>query len=170
MAAPPESPDHGATGTMILRRFNGDETYRLESAVFMLLNRYEGEGEGKRLMLEATASSEGAQRNEDTAAEQAMPNAQVNINIAGDDLDPLVGQRFQVPAGYDDDVEDHVATFYYFEHEDLDNNVVEVLAREGAGLRIRWTATTQDVNFYDGSKPAARVEIEAVFVPFQRRR
>ena len=29
---------------------------------------------------------------------------------------------------------------------------------------LRWTAVTQDVNYYDGSKPATRVEIEGEFL------
>ena len=41
--------------------------------------------------------------------------------------------------------------------------VVDVISQNGLSFRIRWTATTIDVNYYDGSKPRARVEIEGDF-------
>jgi hypothetical protein len=56
-----------------------------------------------------------------------------------------------------------VATIYYYEHEDLDNNVIDVLRQEQDCFQIRWTATTLDVNYYDGSKPDTRVEIDGMF-------
>ena len=37
----------------------------------------------------------------------------------------LVGRRFEVPRSYDEDREDHVSCVYYYEHQDLNGNVVD---------------------------------------------
>jgi hypothetical protein len=39
-----------------------------------------------------------------------------------------------------------------------------VVSRAGDRFRVRWTAVTQDVNYYDGSKPQTQVEIEGEFL------
>ncbi|MEU0626230.1 hypothetical protein [Streptomyces sp. NPDC005989] len=36
-------------------------------------------------------------------------------------------------------------------------------SRVGDRLRLRWTGERDDVNFYDGSKPPTRIEIEGDF-------
>ena len=46
---------------------------------------------------------------------------------------------------------------------ELNDNEIEFLERNEDWFRIRWTGVTQDVNFYDGTKPDTRVEIEGWF-------
>jgi hypothetical protein len=41
--------------------------------------------------------------------------------------------------------------------------VIEFVERKGDELHVRWTGTTIDVNYYDGSKPPTRVEVDAWF-------
>jgi hypothetical protein len=56
------------------------------------------------------------------------------------------------------------AALYYCEHQPLRENHISVLSRAGDRFCLRWTAVTQDVNYYDGSKPLTRVEIEGEFL------
>ena len=52
----------------------------------------------------------------------------------------------------------------YCEHAALRDNRIRVVARDGDRFHLRWTATVRDVNYYDGSKPPTRVEIQGEFV------
>jgi hypothetical protein len=99
----------------------------------------------------------------DTADLKARPNAEVTVTGKGLAPSKLVGKTFTVPRGYDEELEDHVATIYYVDHDDLDENEIKILSKKGKMFRVHWTGTTKDVNHYDGSKPTTRVEIDATF-------
>ena len=43
-------------------------------------------------------------------------------------------------------------------------NRITVVSRAGDRFRLRWTAVTKDINYYDGSKPPTQVEIEGEFL------
>jgi hypothetical protein len=51
---------------------------------------------------------------------------------------------------------------YYYEHQDLNRNVVEVPGREAGRFRIRWTGTTE-LSTCDGSEPDSQVVIDGLF-------
>ncbi|HET6247666.1 MAG TPA: hypothetical protein VFE47_08220, partial [Tepidisphaeraceae bacterium] len=53
---------------------------------------------------------------------------------------------------------------YYCEHEPLCDNRIKVVSRDVNRFLLHWTATTQDVIHYDGSKPPTKVEIEGEFI------
>lgn len=148
-----------ATGTLTLHRFNGDEAYNLKSADV----RVRSEESQLVLTLEVDTEEGALQSVPDTVEFSAKPSAEVSVILHQLDEQTLVGQRFVVPAGYDPNTEEYVATLYYYEHQDLDNNVIEMLSRDSNKFHIRWTATTQDVNYYDGSKPDTSVVIDGVF-------
>ena len=57
-----------------------------------------------------------------------------------------------------------MSLLYYCEHETLRDNRIRVVSRAGDRFWLRWMAVVRDVNYYDGSKPPARVEIEGEFV------
>jgi hypothetical protein len=97
----------------------------------------------------------------DTAAEPATPWAEVAFVVEHLDATRLVGHKFMVPHGRT--VDDDFAFIYYYEHEELNDNSIEFLDRRQDHFLIRWKGTTQDVNFYDGSKPEAKVAIEGWF-------
>jgi hypothetical protein len=90
-----------------------------------------------------------------------LTSAEVSVFLPEFNPDALVGRRFEVPRSWDDEREDHVSCMYYFEHHDLNRNVVEILGREGGRFRVLWTATTDDAD--NGSEPECRVVIEAAF-------
>ena len=92
-----------------------------------------------------------------------LVNAEVSIFVDEFDLDTLVGKRFEVPSTYDDEIDDHVSCVYYYDHKDFDNIVLEVLEHKNNSFYVRWSGTTDDIDFYDGSEPANRVVIEAMF-------
>ncbi len=54
-------------------------------------------------------------------------------------------------------------SFYYLEHQPARNNRMEILARDGNRLKIRVSGSTEDVNYYDGSKPENRLQLTAWF-------
>lgn len=146
-------------GTFILRRFNGDEVYQIESATIAL----DDGQDGVRLTFVVKAAKGALQTVPDTVTYPATPNAEVAIMLPPDDINKLVGRQFMVPTGYDSQQEEYVATIYYYEHEVLDNNVIDIFSHEHDAFHVRWTATTLDVNYYDGSKPDTQVEIDGMF-------
>lgn len=73
------------------------------------------------------------------------------------------GQAWSIPAGFDDDRDEYVVDFYYYEHEVSDDNRIEVVAVDGQRLRLRITGTAWS---YDGRtrKPkAVPLSVEAEF-------
>ena len=92
-----------------------------------------------------------------------LVNAEVSIFVNEFDLDALVGKRFEVPFTFDNELNDHVSCVYYYDHKDFNNIVLEVLDRKDNSFHVRWSGTTGDIDFYDGSEPENRVIIEATF-------
>jgi WD40 repeat protein len=147
-------------GRFVLHRFNGDEVYRLESAVLWASRT----ARGVTLWFEAKADPKNAQRCEDTARMRMSPNAEVGIDLPDLDADELVGREFSIPGTKSDDEDSCMSLLYYCEHEPLRDNRIAVVSRAGDRFRLRWTAVATDVNYYDGSKPPTRVEIEGEFL------
>lgn len=59
--------------------------------------------------------------------------------------------------------EDVDGNLYYMEHQPTMNNKMEIIEVEGERLKIRLTGMTEDVNYYDGSKPKNTMELVAWF-------
>lgn len=55
------------------------------------------------------------------------------------------------------------ANLYYWEHQPTLNNKMEILASDGDRFLIRLTGITEDVSYYDGSKPKSTLQITAWF-------
>lgn len=153
---PPPSPE----GRFILHRFNGDEVYRFKTAVMWAYTT----DNGVTLWFEVSADPNGAQRCEDTAEMGMSPNAEVGIDLPDLNAGRLIGREFIIPGTKSDDEDSCMSLLYYCEHEPLRDNRIIVVSRAGDRFHLRWTATTKDVNYYDGSKPATRVEIEGEFL------
>lgn len=146
-----------ASGEFILRRFNGDEVFRLGAAT-ILASRTE---DGIRIDLDAETDGVAIKAVSDTAEHPANPRAEVAIIVEALDAAQLVGQRFVVPRGRTDD--DDLASLYYYEHDDLNDNAIEFVERTGELFRVRWAGRARDVNFDDGSKPETTIEIDGWF-------
>lgn len=155
-------------GRFVLHRFNGDEVYRLASAD-LWVSAPEGSEGPVTLWFEVAADSADARRCEDTESLGMAPTAEVGVELPGveppgADADALVGREFVMPGVRSDDEDSCMSLLYYCEHQPLCDNRITVLSRDGDRFRLRWTAVTQDVNYYDGSKPPTRVEIEGDFL------
>jgi hypothetical protein len=148
-----------ALGQLILHRSPGAEVFALASASWWTTP----EAGGIVLWLRVTTESEPLLTQPDTVELHGRPSAELGILRPGFDLDALVGQRFQVAEAYCEVLNAHIATLAYCADQELSENDVVILARQGSRLHIRWTARTTDVNFYDGGTPDTRVEIEAWF-------
>jgi hypothetical protein len=146
-------------GTFVLHRFNGDETYAVKKATIEAFEK----DHGIDLFLYVDTRAKPIQTLPDTAELDGRPNAEVHVRLKKLDASKLVGRRFSVPAGYSEELEDHVALIYYCDHADLNRNVVRILEQQGNQFLVHWTGTTTDVNYYDGSKPDTKVEIKAWF-------
>jgi hypothetical protein len=146
-------------GTFVLHRFNGDEIYRLSKAIMFA---YTGKDD-VWLWFEVDAEAEPIRSLPDTAELGRDPHAEVAVIFQKLDLNNLVGRQFSIPAAYDKEVKERMATFYYCEHQELNNNKVEILSRKNQMFFVHWIGTTTDVNYYDGSKPETRVEIKGWF-------
>jgi hypothetical protein len=143
----------------ILHRFNGDEVFRFHSGGMFA---YESNG-GVTIWFEVEADWDALQRCEDTVEFGHWPNAEVGIEVAELNVDRLVGREFLLPGTKSDDEDSCMALFYYYEHEPLRENKITILSRDDDRFWLRWTAVTQDINYYDGSKPPTQVEIDGEF-------
>jgi hypothetical protein len=68
-----------------------------------------------------------------------------------------------VPKPWEDDDAEYWSRFYCVEHEDLFDVEVELLEYHHNTMRARITGRTCDANYYDGSDPMMRIEVEALF-------
>ncbi|WP_424861308.1 hypothetical protein [Streptomyces sp. MMS24-I29] len=150
-------------GRFVLHRFNGAEVYRIASADIWV-SVAEGSEGPVTLWFEILADSDGARRCEDTADLGMAPSAEVGIELPDVDVDALVGRELVLPGVRSDDEDSCMSLLYYCEHQPLRDNRITVVSRDGDRFWLRWTAVTEDVNYYDGSKPPTRVEIEGAFL------
>jgi hypothetical protein len=131
-------------GKLTLRRFNGIEIYAVSKASYMLLG--DAEEEDLRLNFEFEVDDDCLERtNDDTAEHNPLPAGEISIYANDLDLDSLAGRSFDVKSGNDDENGEFIARLYYFEHEFVDDNVVNVLSRAAdGGFHVKWTGRTAD--------------------------
>jgi len=152
---PPPPPPKGR---FILHRFNGDEVYRLESAVMFAIETMEGVA----LWFEVKADPENAQKCEDTKDGLSdSPSAEVGIDLPELNVNELVGREFVIPGAKSEDEDGCMSLLYYYEHEVLNDNSIKVVSRDEDRFWLRWTAVTQDV--CSDENPPTQVEIEGEF-------
>jgi hypothetical protein len=141
-------------GTVTLHRFNGLETFPIERGEIVVSD----EGDGPEAILEIDCGPP-LRQCPDTADYPASVNG--DIQLGAWDTATAVGRRIEVPEGLEDEL---VARLYYYQHEPVDGNVVELLESDASGrVRVRWTGRRVDPNHYDRSKPETIVEIEGWF-------
>ena len=146
-------------GRFILHRFCGEEEFVIKTAEMRAIR------EGKTISLWFEAETDGVRLKSvpDTAEHPASPWAEACVRLKALDATQLVGQKFKVTAAYDEKEQSSNATLYYFEHQDLWRNVIEIVGQDGGVFEVRWSGVTTDVNYYDGSKPDTKVKIEGRF-------
>jgi hypothetical protein len=148
----------GESSVLVLERFCGRETYPVIEGTWSIFHDEELDMPTLCIQLRA---GRGIELHEDTKDLRAEPSWEINVvsktlNATG--LRP--GVTFSVPKGYDEAQGGYVTNFYYWSHEQTDDNRVEIVAVEGSTLLVRLSGQSIDVNFYDGSKPPTRLSVE----------
>ncbi len=166
------------TGKLTITRFNGVEVYSVTQAVIVIHEgvnaepdedgEIDDELQGLLHLYVATDPKPLECTTDDTIAYNPHPTIEIYIQDEVR-LEDLVGREFTVEDGEDVEREELVSRFYYFEHEPLNNNRIEIVAKTGPKTyTVRWTGSCTDPNHYDGSKDDATIEIEAVFTQWVR--
>jgi hypothetical protein len=146
---------------LVLERFCGREVYPVLEATW---NLYEDTETGAANLCASLTSGPAVATLEDTEELRAEPTWELNVVDSNLSLHSLVaGASFTIPHGYDESCGGYVTNFYYCEHEVSDNNRIEIIAVDGDNVRLRIQAETMHVNWYDGSKPATKLSVEAWF-------
>ena len=146
-------------GILTLNRFNGQEQFSISDATILKCQ----DDEKQMLSFEIETDENPIKTLPDTKELNAQPNAEFNVRVNDFDLDTLVGKRFAIPRGYDEETGEYLTRFYYCEHEETDDNLIKIVEQNDAKFRVIITATCIDVNYYDGSKPRTNIEIDAWF-------
>jgi hypothetical protein len=147
------------TNSLKLVRFCGEEYFPISKATWFVNKGNEFD----ELWLEIETLA-GTVLSEDTKKLNARPNWQLTyITKRMDNSDLIIGFKAEIPNGYDEEIDDTITNFYYCEHQQTDNNLIEILKKDGERLYIRITGETMDVNYYDGSKPNNKIIVETWF-------
>jgi hypothetical protein len=148
-------------GTLTLYRFNGIEKYGISEAKIYAVKKNSNE---VMVWLEIETKQEPIQSLPDTAEFNMNPSGEITIYLDNLNLENFGTQKFYLPKGYDEESNNLIAFLYYFEHEEINNNVL-VMKYNGNGIfHVNWTGTTMDVSYYDGSKPDTKIEVIGEFI------
>ncbi len=144
-------------GTLTLHRFNGDEIWNLTKGGFSVID-WDDEA-----IITVWAGSNGELISpplEDTY-DSTHPTLELQMAIPYTATDKLVDSKFEftlTERPEDDDV--YFSNFYYYGHEFTHHNSIAVIEQKDNFYHIIASATTTDVNFYDGSKPDNLIVID----------
>ncbi|MCY9663349.1 hypothetical protein P5G65_36345 [Paenibacillus chondroitinus] len=141
----------------ILRRFNGTEIFNVSSATVTAKQS----DEGISLWFEVETDSTAIQRNSDTESMGGSPNASFYLIV--NDIEEITNTNITIPTSYNNELQDYVTTIYYYDHNDINNNIISIKRVDSSSFYVKWNGTTMDCNFYDGSKPETQIEIETIF-------
>lgn len=150
-------------GTLTLFRFNGTETHKLAEAQAYATRK--GEGDERKIMLwfETETDPEPLVRLPDPDELQNNPSAEITVYLDQLDLECFGVREFEIESGYNEDGTSLDARLYYFEHQEVYHNKVRIEYKGNGFFHVRWSGLTMDVNYYDGSKPDTRLELEGDF-------
>ncbi|OAB30522.1 hypothetical protein PMSD_19110 [Paenibacillus macquariensis subsp. defensor] len=147
-------------GTMTLKRFNGTEKFILLESRAYVVRRVD---ETIMMWFETETDSQAIMSVEDTAKFAMNPNAEVTIYLDKLVLKEFGTRSFELSQGYNVENKDLDARLYYFEHQDVDENLIKLEYRGNGFFFLQWSGTTIDISYYDDSKPKTILEIEGDF-------
>jgi hypothetical protein len=145
-------------GKLILKRFNGVEEFEISEAEICAWK-----DQGEIFLNLEIKTLRALSTLPDTKEAEALPNAEVTIRLASLSINSLIGEKFIVENGMNEDTEEWDGRFYYFGHQDLNQNEINFLSMDEGMFFVSWSGITRDINYYDGSKPDSEVVIEARF-------
>lgn len=166
--------------TLTLKRFNGEESYSICDATCRVhtveLENLDYDEEADDLdddfdeekeVLEVTFVARTDKKLSDSNnlnEDDRLPSIEISFYV-----EPVSTEVFKagfkrdgIP-DYREDYEEWMTNLYYYSHQGIKDISIEVLKVEGDKLTAKLSGLTQDVNFYDGSKPDTKVLIEAEF-------
>jgi hypothetical protein len=142
-----------------LRRFNGTESYAIESAN---CNCYHNEGVTEVLFIATTAKSISSLP--DTKELCVNPFIEIGFRTKVSLSEVFTsGARYSGLPEYDEDLDEWMTNLYYFEHQGIDNVTITIEAEDHNSVTATIEGTTVDVSYYDGSKPLTTIFVYAVF-------
>lgn len=144
---------------LYITRFCGVEQYPVKTAKWYIIDGDRTEDDPDMLCLDITLGS-GYGLHKDTAMLKAEPVWEVrfcSVEIPASALQS--GFRLEQPNLQ----RDVYGNLYYTEHQPTTGNQMEIIKADETRLKIRLTGITEDVNFYDGSKPQSTLQIVAWF-------
>jgi hypothetical protein len=135
--AAPQKPAAGAAeeDRLIVHWARGAEHFALERATW---NTYQEEGRAFATFLVRT--SRVLKTRNEAGGNHPLPFWELTAMRSG--LTPIAitpGTTLSIPSGYDEDAEEYVVDFYYHEHEQSDDNRIEILQVEGTRVKVRIT-------------------------------
>jgi hypothetical protein len=146
-------------GTLTLQRFNGTEVWEISDGSFSIFRR----NGASHVNFWVTAQKLTSEPLEDT-----YPETEPALEILTRPEyipDALAGHQFSIPE-YSDAIENEWGedgsffnNFYYYEHQNLENMALEILAYSDGLYTLRFRCRTDDLNYYDGSKPQTEIEV-----------
>ncbi len=144
-------------GILELHRFNGIESHEIQTAEIKVSMVHADE----EFMLLSISAPKPIKTLEDTAELGGQPEASISLfSKNGWNSDLVTGTRFEVPVVHDVRRNRDLVEFSYVSFEDLFDNEIQILEREEERVRLSWKGATQDMCFYDGSKPDAIFKLE----------
>jgi len=148
-------------GTLTLKRFNGIEQFRLvNSNAFAVRN-----DDGTIMLWFETGTDPAAIMSvEDTAELSMNPDAEITLILEHLALKEFKAISYELINGYNPETRSLDARLYYFEHEAVHENIVELEYRDKGVFYLKWTGRTTDISYYDGSKPDTILEVEGEFI------
>lgn len=147
-----------AMGTVTLKMYNGKEVFKIKDALIIANQR----DSGISIWMEYSTEDEPILRDTELLDSQGCPNADITFKI--NNIKELSKCKIRIPLSYDEELSDYVSRFYYYEHNDIDKNIIEIRHKSKNVYNVKWTGLTDDVNFYDGSKPRTRVVVDGEFI------
>ncbi|MCJ8010812.1 hypothetical protein MUG84_03515 [Paenibacillus sp. KQZ6P-2] len=150
-------------GNLTLFRFNGTEKHRLVEA--RAYATYKGQGDDQKVMLwfETETDPEPLVSLPDPDELQNNPDAEITVYLDQLDLKHFGVREFELESGYNEDGSSLDARLYYFEHQEVHHNTVRIEYKGNGFFHVQWCGMTMDVNYYDGSRPDTRLELEGDF-------
>ncbi|PGE94167.1 hypothetical protein COE80_22430 [Bacillus pseudomycoides] len=148
-------------GSFTINRFNGIEKYEISEAKIYAVKKQENE---IMLWLEVETEQEPIQSLPDTVDCKMNPSGEVTVYMDNLKLENFGEQEFIISKGYDEDSNDLAVRIYYFEHQEVNNNVLKMKYNGNGIFHINWTGITRDISYYDGSKPDITIEVNGEFI------
>lgn len=91
-------------------------------------------------------------------------SGEITVYLENVNLENFGEQEFTISKGQDKDRSDWTARIYYFEHQDVNDNMLKMKYGGNGSFYTHWTGVTADISYYDGTKQDTRIEVHEEFI------